>query len=384
LAESLRGAGVGTVAFFSGPFLHPAFGFERGFDEYVDCTSYGAKHDSPPPWGGEASHWDVTNPILIREVGAWLQRATRAKRRFIFIHMWDVHYDYMAPRPYVDLFDATYTGSLQMKDFFWNTGIRRGMPHRDLEHLIAQYDAEIRYTDDTLGTILELLADGGMSRRSAIIVTADHGEEFFEHGEKGHRKSLFEEVLRVPLIISIPGVRLPVRRVSDVVSLIDVAPTVCELLAVRCPRRERGRSLVSRLEGSRTRWRGDALAELSGGHGALEQTALVRSEGKLIRWERTGRGQYFDRAELEEERSGTLTAGGDPKAYPRRIRRVARALDRSVDRLRRAATGRRGSAKMALPESTQKQLRALGYAGESPERTGTEEQTAPSGTGDPH
>jgi hypothetical protein len=138
------------------------------------------------------------------------------------------------------------------------------------------------------------------------------------------------------------------------------------------------------LEGSRTRWRGDALAELSGGHGALEQTALVRSEGKLIRWERTGRGQYFDRAELEEERSGTLTAGGDPKAYPRRIRRVARALDRSVDRLRRAATGRRGSAKMALPESTQKQLRALGYAGESPERTGTEEQTAPSGTGDPH
>src|SRR5690606_23233330 len=105
---------------------------------------------------------------------------------------------------------------------------------RDLRHLIARYDGEIRYTDDTIAEILSLFEKAGLLASAAVIVTSDHGQEFFEHGAKGHHTTLFEEVLHVPLILHIPGQKPRVNRDDSVVSLIDIYPTVCELFGEDC------------------------------------------------------------------------------------------------------------------------------------------------------
>ncbi|MBU0617850.1 MAG: sulfatase-like hydrolase/transferase, partial [Planctomycetes bacterium] len=107
LAERLKDAGYATVGFFSGPYLHPVFELGQGFDEYVDCTSYpelterngiDAKAvDSASVH--ERSHRDITNPRVYERASAWL---TENKRRpfFMFVHMWDVHFDFIPPPPY--------------------------------------------------------------------------------------------------------------------------------------------------------------------------------------------------------------------------------------------------------------------------------------------
>jgi arylsulfatase A-like enzyme len=107
-----------------------------------------------------------------------------------------------------------------------NPRIHRGMPRRDLEHLVALYDAEIRFTDDILGEILAELDGRGMLDDTVIVVTADHGEEFLEHGSRGHGQTLFDEVLRVPLIVHWRGTIDPLQVVETQVGLIDLMPTL--------------------------------------------------------------------------------------------------------------------------------------------------------------
>jgi arylsulfatase A-like enzyme len=345
LAEALRREGVRTTGFFTGPYLHPSFGMGQGFDEYVDCTSYG--------WSGlqpgeriphERSHRDVTNPLLLEGVDAWLGERQQHARNLIFIHMWDVHADYLAPDSYVTLFDPDYDGSDRGRKFEDPKGTRTTISVEELRRLIAHYDAEIRYTDDTLRDLLDRFRRHGLLDRAAVIVLADHGEEFFDHGRVGHRRTLFEEVLRVPLILHVPGLRAEASRVEDVVSLIDVYPTVCELLDVDCRYSGPGVSLLPYVSGRRPEnARGDALAELTTRFFGVDQTALVRAEGKLIRSNTTGDLRYFDLRDVPIESKGVVV---DP--------------DRASDGAGPAASALRESEADVDP-ATREHLRALGY-----------------------
>ena len=109
------------------------------------------------------------------------------------------------------------------------------MDKRDLQHLIALYDGEIRFTDEHLGRVLERLRALGVLDDTIVVVTSDHGEEFFEHGLKGHAKTLYDEVLRVPLVISYPRRVRFAQRVRQQVRLMDVAPTILGLAGVPPP-----------------------------------------------------------------------------------------------------------------------------------------------------
>jgi len=367
LAESLRAAGIRTTGFFSGPYLHPSFGLGQGFDDYVNCTSYATtpNDENPKPMQFFASHHDVTNPILFEAVNDWAKADKAGARNFVFIHMWDVHYDYIAPKQYVDMFDPDYTGTFTAEKFEQNEDVKPGMPERDLQHLLALYDAEIRYTDETLGKLLNLLAKAGLSGRTAIIVTADHGEEFLDHGKKGHRQTLYEEVLHIPMVLVIDGQTPASPRTDAVVSLVDVYPTVCELLGVSCPAHTTGQSLLPLFDGAPgAASRGDALAELTVSKFGVSQSALVRADDKLIRYNGNGRAMYYTRDELVTEKQGTLIK-------PRADEQAEPPAASAIEQLRR----REGAAKEAgrqlysgvvvespkVDESTQHHLKALGY-----------------------
>ena len=113
-----------------------------------------------------------------------------------------------------------------------------------LLYLIAQYDGEIRCTDECLGRLWALLKELHLWENTAIIVTADHGEEFYDHGHNSHKNTLYVESLHVPLIIKLPG-QTEARRDDRLVNLIDLYPTVLELAGCRPAQPCSGRSLLT-------------------------------------------------------------------------------------------------------------------------------------------
>ena len=141
LAEALRDAGYSTVGFWSGPFLDPHFGLDQGFDEYIDCRTPFELEDGGSRRAINAiSHEDVTGPRILESVRAWLERRPAGRPFFMFVHMWDVHYDYIPPPPYDTLFDPDYEGPADGRDV---TRTLEASARRDVEHTIALYDGEI-------------------------------------------------------------------------------------------------------------------------------------------------------------------------------------------------------------------------------------------------
>ncbi|MFQ5744577.1 MAG: sulfatase [Acidobacteriota bacterium] len=275
IAEVLHSHGYSTAGFFSGPYLEPHFGFGRGFDRYE--ARYGpeilqASHQSAiareqlreaerarDPARLRAalqaahqatkrvetlSHRDVSSAAVTEGVLEELQRAAGDLRPFfIFAHYFDPHHDYAPPPPYDRAFDAEYSGDMDSFDWIRNPrvagfdpnrmGIRtRVISDRDLEHIQALYEGELAWTDAQIGRALDELHVLGLSDNTLVIVTADHGDEFFEHEAIGHRRTLFEEVTQIPLILRLPG-RLPEGvRIKGLVSIADVVPTILDLLGL--------------------------------------------------------------------------------------------------------------------------------------------------------
>lgn len=230
LQKVLWQAGYTTAGFVCAPYLDAAYGFSQGFDHYDDY--------SIAKWSFEASYRGATSPRLLGLVSDWLagwDTAGRQRPFFIFLHMWDVHYDYTPPPPYDTMFDPDYRGSVTGEDFELGTQVHPGMAARDLAHVIALYDGEIRYTDHYLGLVLERLRALGVLDQTIVVVTADHGDEFLEHGRKGHKQALYDESILVPLIIRYPD-KVPAGRVvTEQVRLMDVGPTIVALAGLPRP-----------------------------------------------------------------------------------------------------------------------------------------------------
>jgi hypothetical protein len=234
LSETLRRAGMATGGIVSGLFLKGYYGFARGFQHYDDFSVV------PEHWYEERS----TEPAgKVADLAIQWLRAQAAPRFFLFLHFWDVHYDYLPPVPYDTMFDPDYRGTVSSADFLHNPAIHKGMATQDLAHILALYDGEIRWVDDQISRVLAVLQELGLENSTLVVVTADHGDEFFEHGHKGHQRTLYREVLHVPLILKGPGV--PRGRTFDLpVGLVDVMPTILDLVHVTQPADMDGRSLL--------------------------------------------------------------------------------------------------------------------------------------------
>jgi arylsulfatase A-like enzyme len=232
LAEVFRDAGYATAGFVSAPYLAAEYGFFRGFDTYDDWSAGGISHESS---------WKTTSsPVLLRLVDRWLSAWSNRKTRrpfFLFVHMFDVHSDYTPPPPFNTLFDPGYRGWVDGVGVIGDTRFGPGTKPRDLAHLVALYDGGIRFTDLYLGKILDRVRALGVLDDTIVVVTADHGEEFLEHGVLTHRTNLYDTTLLVPLVIRFPR-RVPAGTVvPQQVRLMDVPATILGLAGVMPPPR---------------------------------------------------------------------------------------------------------------------------------------------------
>ena len=252
LAEILQQKGFSTAAFCSSPYLNPAFGFDRGFDVYhnTDLDEKGFEDtiflEDRDQW--QEVHEEVTSPRIERLAVDWLNQH-KDEQFFLFLHMWDPHFDFVPPPPYNTRFDSDYKGNVTSKHFMFNNDINEKMAPRDLEHIIALYDGEIAFTDHHLGLVFDRLKELGLFDKTLIIVTGDHGEEFFEHGNKGHRITLYDESVKIPLIVILPGRDLKGKKIADQAGIIDIASTILDYLGLPVKLPMHGRSLLPLLEG---------------------------------------------------------------------------------------------------------------------------------------
>ena len=235
LAERFRDAGYLTWGIYSGPYLHPVFGFGRGFDHYegvIGETALDREFDLHGPDAGRAimkanseAHRMVTSPEVSRKAVDFLAER-RDRPFFLFLHYFDVHYDYVPPQEFWQRFDPDYRGSLRAENYRRNAAVNPNMDPRDLSHVVARYDGEILFTDQHIGSVVDALERNGLSGDTLLVVTSDHGEEFFEHGNKGHGQTLMDETLMVPLIVRFPGRIAPGLRIREQVRQLDIAPTL--------------------------------------------------------------------------------------------------------------------------------------------------------------
>lgn len=355
LAEAMAAAGYRTVGLYSGPFLDPTFGLARGFEEYVACTSDSALIDGrrqrSRARAHAASHKDVTNPL----VAAAFTRAVDGRDErpsFFFVHLWDVHYDLLPPPPYDRMFDPDYVGDFPGYAYRRAAAFKPGMAKADYEHVLALYDGEIRYTDDTIAGMLANLERAGLLANTVVVVTSDHGDEFLEHGGKGHRRTLFQEVLAIPLVFWAPG-RLAPARVKTSASLIDVAPSILAITGTRGLEDITGRSLFDS-DGAPLLDDRVAIAELRFNATRPALKAAYAHPHKVVVDVRSRTAEYYDlEADPDEQ------APADPQSLDEG-RRLVEALDRFYEAPARSRKKPAAPEKKLTP-AMEKRLRALGY-----------------------
>jgi len=235
LASLLKAAGYRTHAVVSGPYLQRRYGYAEGFDIYDDDLLLG-------PYRRNAVNSPDVNERAIRALDG-------PRPFFLFLHYWDVHHDYAPPPPFDTRFDPDYPPAPDGSRYIPFGRINEHISPRDLRHVIALYDGEIAWVDEHVGRLVAELKHRALYDNTIIVLTADHGEGFYEHGQKGHEHTLYEELLHVPLIVRAPGLT-PGRRIATRVQNMDVMPTLLEAVGAPVPSTVQGRSLWAGLRGA--------------------------------------------------------------------------------------------------------------------------------------
>lgn len=254
--EVIQREGFRTVGISTNPNVLTTWGFDQGFDRFIDLDSAG--------WDDRGSDatavFDRALEILD---GASLPL-------FLYLHVLDPHNPYQPP---VESVRGIYP------DFHAGEPGESASPAH-MKWAVRRYDGEIRHADLALGKFVGALRRRGLYESTAIAVVGDHGEEFGDHGGVSHGKTLYEEQVRVPLVIKLPPGQPRGARVEDLVSIVDVLPTLADALGWRAVPESQGYSLLPTLRGEPgPRQQVTAELDLDGN----EAYALVGENEKLIR-----------------------------------------------------------------------------------------------------
>jgi arylsulfatase A-like enzyme len=373
LAEAFRKEGRATLALTSISFVGRFSHMHQGFEEL---------HESGALDRGGPLRVKTARPAVDRLL-PWLDDH-RDVPFYVLLHVADPHSPFRPEPPYDSLFSdpgghAEHERRMErVKPLIRNPTMRtRVMPTReelaaagiDPEAYIARekdwYDGSIRGMDTELGRLVEKLRELGLERRTLIVFTSDHGEEFLEHGKTFHQQTVYGELANVPLFFWWPG-RVPAgKRVPEMVQSIDIMPTLLELSAAPVPAGIQGASLVPFLKGERNpAWPRPAVTEASGRTAATEEQveesfAIAVESWKLVHHVRRppGRPEY----ELFDRRRDPLDQVDLARKHPEVVKRLANELQ--AWRKHAESMRLRPDSELAgsLNAEELERLRALGY-----------------------
>lgn len=350
LAERFAAAGWRCGAFMNNAQLGPFTGLNRGFDCYV-------------PDAGKADR-------LIERFLEW-RGAERDRPAFAYLHLLEAHWPYKPRRRHVEMFggnrDANFFRDFNARDF---GRLRRAISHGEavlsierLREMIQMYDGAVRRLDGKIAAMRRSLEEIGLLDQSAMFVTADHGEEFLEHGGIGHGQSLYEELTHVPLIGVFPGAPRG-SRISTPVSHVDLADTLLHIAGIESPEHDLLKPGGTRAVVSELRIRRKYTQTFRSGDWKLHRRFTFAPEngtnggytslGELL--ESTPhevRHELYDLANDAAEASDLSDRAEDRETLER--------LGGQLDGWRRETVERATAGEVEIDDSVVRHLRALGY-----------------------
>ncbi len=315
LAEMLAAGGYDTGGFIGAFILDRPYGFAQGFQTFDGFPRVDSGHEA----NAERPGADVVDRAL-----QWLSARTGERPFFLWVHLYDPHAPYAAPAPYAAEFAA------------------------------QPYDGEVAYTDAQVGRLLDALRARGVMDRTAVFALADHGESLGEHGEDEHGVFLYEPVVRVPWLVSGPGIGAG-RVVTDQVRSLDLPPTVMSAAGLPVPQGLDGMDLMPLLRGEARASTPAAYAEAfyPRFHYGWSELRAVRADGWKV---------------IDAPRPELYNLRDDPRELSNLYEAQRALADRMIaeaTRLDREFTGGAPVEAVQPDPDTMERLRSLGYVGTS-------------------
>jgi arylsulfatase A-like enzyme len=356
IAEQLSGEGYFCLGFANNANITPMFNFGQGFDEYIylrpdyfffspesgfQLTGYNQMRLIRERFVSKkkyVQHYYQDAQVVNKNVISWLERLQRG-RFFVFIHYMETHDPY---------FVHPYTGEGYAR-------VSNPNPDPSMAGRLSDvYDEELRYVDQAVGELCQWLREAGLYDQTLIVLTADHGQEFYEHGGWWHGTTLYEEQIHVPLLVKLPGNRGAGRTDERMVRSLDIAPTILTLADIPPHSSMQGTSFMGAMG---DQWTGQEDIFSEEDHEGNVVRSLRTATWKLMRANRNNpRGlpevSLFHLAEDPGERNNLATHREDL------VELMAARLEERMTLARGEAVPRQ---EREIDEATLERLRSLGY-----------------------
>lgn len=365
LAELLRDEGYASYALIANKLLDQPEGVLRGFERHA------VFHSSMPARTGPLAQLpflhefvgrllpsvapmraaDTTRPL--RGLAAAFMRQHAGEPFVLWVHFMDPHAPWDPPArfrqsegpwPLVDPADPQWGGPQFVPETH-----RLELPPEEQAYVRGLYQGEIRYVDEAIGALLDTLHATGDAANTVVCITADHGEEFWDHGQVTHGQSLYEELIRVPLILAAPG--MPAARIQEPFSHLDLMPTLAEVLAVEAPGSWRGTSRAGEFRAPAPALPAqDIFAQGTYIAAPEPQRAIVRGEYKVIEGLESHEAELIS---IRDESSAIANRKDLKQSAIAAMRQWWVTFPATIEETRTDQPG--------IPATTEERLRSLGY-----------------------
>ncbi len=334
LAEIVADAGWSTAGFTTNRFLDPEFGLARGFQDYRQ--TWDRKTDPPRA------------NVAVDAALDWLEGRGDSPL-FLALHVFDPHLPYDPPLATLGRFSEGYEGEilLPVKRLRKIRSSRMVSTDADRKFIADVYDEDLAFADEHLGRFLDGLEARGILDRAIVVLTSDHGEEFWEHDGFEHGHTMYDELLHVPFAVWAPGVEA--RRVPEAVTLTDLMPTLLDAVGFPVPEGLDGISLWPAIAARKTPPKRILLAEFP--LYVTPQRAIIDWPWKLVEFIQDEEQELYD---LESDPAEQHDVSEDHPDIVERL--LAVTADRFVP-----TPGDTSGIPVELDEDTLETLRALGY-----------------------
>jgi uncharacterized sulfatase len=380
MAQRLRSAGYVTASFLTNPFAGRVSGMDRGFDYVMEYPVIHRQRTEEADRGTDSA---ALNRVLL----PWLERH-RHEPFFVYAHVTDPHAPYRPPAEFearfanpaeTAQFDRDYARLRDQRQYGGGATVSRANclakgihPDLFIRKAIDRYDAEIAHTDRSLELLADKLRQLGILDQTLIVVLSDHGEEFHEHGWTAHGHSLYQELVHALFLMWNPKL-LPVpRRVTEPVQLLDLMPTVLELVGVRGDEIVQGQSLAPLARGLPFQRKGAVMASRFAHPSASPRGlvpeyrtgtfARIDADWKLIYRDEAGKAG-LNRIELYDRRTDRKETKNVAPQHPDVVARLMADVTQWIEGQKQVRKLLGPGGKATLDPQTRERLRSLGYLG---------------------